>query len=314
MNAFFTNPRADETACELVLNETEEGLKMLKANIMYRFIATLLDKATQQDPYLVNQLTMTPEYLKKVDFEKAVRIYKERFANPADFTFVFVGNFDEKVMDELLCVYLGSMKTSDKRENFDGSVFKPNFTGIQKDIEYYGQEEQGWMGLCFEQPFDYNAKNNVTVSVLGDVLEQYLLEIVREKMGDVYSPMLQMVTSKFPTPTYTLMIMLGCSPQKTDKLADVCLDILKTVGKKGTDKKTLAKVKKQLISTREKNIQTNTFWRSYIQNKVLYGEDMNAVNEYADMVNAVTNKDLVNFMKKYFNYDNYTRVDLKPEK
>ena len=314
LNAFFTNPRADKNACELVLNETEEGLKMLKANTMYRFIAALFDKATQQDPYLVNQLTMTPEYLKKVDFEKAVRIYKERFANPADFTFVFVGNFDEKVMDELLCVYLGSMKTSEKRENFDGSVFKPNFKGIQKDVEYYGQEEQGWMGLYFEQPYDYNAKNNITVSVLGDVLEQYLLEIVREKMGDVYSPMLQMGTTKYPTPTYTLMIMLGCSPQKTDKLADVCLDILKTVGKKGTDKKTLAKVKKQLISTREKNIQTNTFWRSYIQNKVLYGDDMNAVNEYADMVNAVTNKDLVNFMKKYFNYDNYTRVDLKPEK
>ena len=32
------------------------------------------------------------------------------------------------------------------------------------------------------------------------------------------------------------------------------------------------------------------------------------------MVNSVTKKDLVNFMKKYFNYDNYTRVDLKPEK
>ena len=149
---------------------------------------------------------------------------------------------------------------------------------------------------------------------LGDVLEQYLLEIVREKMGDVYSPMLQMGASKYPSPTYTLMIMLSCSPQKTDKLADVCLDILKTVGKKGTDKKTLAKVKKQLISTREKNIQTNSFWRSYIQGKVLYGDDMNAVNEYADMVNSVTKKDLVNFMKKYFNYDNYTRVDLKPEK
>ena len=313
LNAFFTNPRADKNACELVINETKEQIKMLQANVMYHFIGALLEKATQNDPYKVNPISMTPEFLDKVDFDKAVKIYKERFANPADFTYVFVGNFDEKMMNELLCVYLGSMNTSKGKENFK-DVFKGPATGIQKAEVKYGQEDQGWMGLYFEQPYDYNAKNNMTVTVLGEVVNQYLLEIVREKMGDVYSPMSQMGYEKLPTPTYTLLIMLSCSPEKTDKLANVCIDILKNIGKKGCDKKRLAKIKKQLIATREKNIQTNRFWLNYINGKVLNNDDMNAVNEYADMVNSVTSKDIVNFMKKYFKYDNYVRVDLKPEK
>ena len=108
--------------------------------------------------------------------------------------------------------------------------------------------------------------------------------------------------------------MKSCNPDKADKLAKACVKILKDVAKKGPKEEALSKVKKQLIATREKNIQTNNFWMSYISNKALYGDDMNAVNEYAELVNSITKEDIMNFMKTYFNFDNYTRVDLRPEK
>lgn len=314
LNAFFTNPRADKNACELVMTETSEQIKMIQANTMYRFIGAFLDASTNHDPYLANPYSFTQEYLDKVNFDRAVKLYHERFANPADFTFIFVGNYDEKAMTEYLSLYLGSMKTTTDRENFNADVFKKQAPGIQKSVVQYGQEKQGWMGLYFEQPYEYNAKNNMTVTVLGDVLQQYVLEIIREKMGDVYSPIMQMGYEKYPSPCYQLMILLSCNPDNTTKLANTCIQILQDVQKKGPDKKILANVQKQLISTREKNLQTNEFWLSYINGKVLNEDDMNAVNEYANMVNSITKKDIVNFMNKYFKYDQYIRVDLLPEK
>ena len=314
LNAFFTRPRADKNACELVLTEASEQVKMMQAATMYRFFGAFLDAVSNHDPYQMNPLSYTQEYLDQVNYDDAVKFYRERFANPADFTYIFVGNFDEKVMNEYLCLYLGSMKTTSDRENFNANAFKKHTDGIQTSTVTYGQEKQGWMGLYFDGTYDYNAKNNMTINVLGDVLDQYVLEIIREKMGDVYSPMLQMGYEKYPEARYKLLIMLSCNPDNTDKLANTCIQILKDVQKKGADKKTLSKVKKQMIATREKNIQTNNFWLSYINGKVVYNDDMNAVNEYADMVNSITKKDLVNFMKKYFKTDSYTRVDLKPEK
>lgn len=313
LNAFFTRPRSEKNACELVLNEASEQIKMMQAMTMYRFFGAFLDAATDHDPYQMNPLSYTQEYLDQVNYDDAVKFYRERFANPADFTYIFVGNFDEKLMNEYLCLYLGSMKTTSNRENFNANAFKKHNDGIQTSTVTYGQEKQGWMGLYFDGAYDYNAKNNMTINVLGDVLDQYVLEIIREKMGDVYSPMLQMGYEKYPEARYKLLIMLSCNPDNTDKLANTCIQILKDVQKKGADKKTLSKVKKQLIATREKNIQTNNFWLSYINGKVLYNDDMNAVNEYADMVNSISKKDIVNFMKKYFKTDSYTRVDLKPE-
>lgn len=313
LNAFFTRPRADKNACELVLTEASEQVKMMQAMTMYRFFGAFLDAATDHDPYQMNPLSYTQEYLDQVNYDDAVKFYRERFANPADFTYIFVGNFDEKLMNEYLCLYLGSMKTTSNHENFNANAFKKHNDGIQTSTVTYGQEKQGWMGLYFDGAYDYNAKNNMTINVLGDVLDQYVLEIIREKMGDVYSPMLQMGYEKYPEARYKLLIMLSCNPDNTDKLANTCIQILKDIQKKGADKKTLSKVKKQLIATREKNIQTNNFWLSYINGKVLYNDDMNAVNEYADMVNSISKKDIVNFMKKYFKTDGYTRVDLKPE-
>ena len=39
--------------------------------------------------------------LDKVDYQKTLELARERFANAADFTFVFVGNIDPSVLKPL---------------------------------------------------------------------------------------------------------------------------------------------------------------------------------------------------------------------
>lgn len=149
--------------------------------------------------------------------------------------------------------------------------------------------------------------------MIGEALDIQFVRIVREKMGDVYSPMVSMSASKLPNPELSLMILLGCAPEKTDKLADASLKILNDFKVKGPDKKTLALVKKQMVSTRAKNIQTNRFWLSYISGRVFQGETLTNPSEYDEMVNSITKKDMVEFMKKYFKPEIYTRADMHPE-
>ena len=124
--------------------------------------------------------------------------------------------------------------------------------------------------------------------------------------------MVQMGASKLPHPEMTLMILLGCDPVKTDKLADASLKILNDFKAKGPDKKTMELVKKQMLSTRAKNIQTNRFWLSFISGKVTQDDPIIAPSEYDNVVNSVTKKEMVEFMKKYFKPEIYTRADMHP--
>ena len=79
-----------------------------------------------------------------------------------------------------------------------------------------------------------------------------------------------------------------------------------------TRKKTMALIKKQMTSTRAKNIQSNSFWLGYISGKVIQDEPIIAPSEYDNIVNSVTKKEMVEFMKKYFHPEIYTRVDMHP--
>ena len=313
LNAFFSNPRIDPNAFELVMNETRESIKMINAQPMYQFLGKLIDAAYNHDPYMKQMFTFDEEYLSQVNFDRAVQIYKERFANPADFNFFFVGNYDEKQMKEFVELYLGSLKTDPKnKEKYDISVLKPRPDKASTQTVYAGIEEQGWMGMFITNPIDWSYKNSIIADMIGEALEIQFVRIVREKMGDVYSPMVNMSASKLPKPELTLMVLLGCDPVKTDKLAAASLKILNDFKAKGPDKKTLELVKKQMISTRAKNIQTNRFWMNYISGKVIQDEPIIAPSEYDNIINSVSKKEMVEFMKMYFKPEIYTRADMHP--
>ena len=313
LNAFFTNPRIDENAFQLVMDETKEQVKMITAQPMYKFIGKFIEAAYNYDPYMKQMFSYDDEYFAQVDFKRAVQIYKERFANPADFNFFFVGNYDEKEMKEFVELYLGSMKTDmSKKENYDLSVLKPRPDKATTQTVYAGTEQQGWMGMYITNPIEWNYRNSIIADMIGEALDIQFVKIVREKMGDVYSPMIQMSASKLPIPEMTLMILLGCNPEKTDKLADASLKILNDFKAKGPDKKSMELIKKQMLSTRAKNIQTNRFWLGYISGKVTQDELLINPSEYDNIVNSVTKKEMVEFMKKYFKPEIYTRADMHP--
>ena len=313
LNAFFSNPRIDTNAFELMMDESREGIKMLQAQPMYQFLGQLIEAANNNDPYMKQFFSYDEEYLKQTDFDRAVQIYKERFANPADFTFFFVGNYDETEMKQFVELYLGSLKTeSGKKENYNLNVLKPRPDKASTQTVYAGTEEQGWMGMFITNPIDWSYRNAIITDMIGEALDILFVKIVREKMGDVYSPTVSMSAGKLPRPEITLMILLGCDPVKTDKLATASLKILNDFKAKGPDNKTMALIKKQMTSTRAKNIQSNSFWLGYISGKVIQDEPIIAPSEYDNIVNSVTKKEMVEFMKKYFHPEIYTRVDMQP--
>ena len=216
-------------------------------------------------------------------------------------------------MKEFVELYLGSLKTDpNKKENYNLSVLKPRPEKATKQTVYAGTEEQGYMGMIISNPIDWSYRNSIIADMIGEALDIQFVKIVREKMGDVYSPQVQMSASKLPRPEMTLLILLGCAPVKTDKLADASLKILNDFKKKGPDNKSLELVKKQMTSTRAKNIQTNRFWLGYISGKVTQDEPIIAPSEYDNIVNSVTKKEMIEFMKKYFKPEIYTRADMHP--
>jgi zinc protease len=312
IHAFFTSPRRDSTVAELVTGEYLEQIKMLSANPMYKFILGFMDMTTQNDPY--QKQLMSEEDLKTVDYNRAFQLYQQRFANPADFIFTFVGNFDENLIKEYIELYLGSLQTSSERETPKYDVVKGFPENQMIENIYAGEEEQSWVGIAYEHDMEWTPKNTMIVQEINEALQIELIATIREKMSGVYSPMLQMAAEKEPKPSYSMMIMFSCSPDNTDKLAEACFNILKDFTEKGPSAETLSKVKNQMINDHQTSLKKNNMWLSYISSKYQTGEDINSINTYEERVNAITTEDIVKFMKENFDINQYVKAYLYPEK
>ncbi|MCR5115631.1 MAG: insulinase family protein [Bacteroidales bacterium] len=314
INAFFTHPRHDTTAYSLVMNEVREQLKMIKAQPMYKFIGEFMNGIYDNDPYMSNMLTFTDETLDKVDYERAFYLYQERFANPADFTFFFTGSFDEQELVSLMETYLASMPTTDQMEKFRPEVFKKGAEGIRTKNIYSGADDAAsWVGLAFVQPLEWNEANELMVEVVNEAVTIECLEIIREKMGGVYSPMVQMALSKYPRSNFMSMVMFSCAPKNVDKLANAVIKIMEKFCKKGPKPETLAKVKEQMLRTAESDQQTNHYWHNYIATQYFNGDDLNEMFTMKENLEKITVSGIANFMQKNFKTDQYLRVNMYPE-
>ncbi|MDL2297224.1 insulinase family protein [Bacteroidales bacterium OttesenSCG-928-C03] len=314
LHALFTSPREDANAYELVINETVEQLAMIKAMPMYRFLGSFMDEIAQNSPYAANVLTMKEEDVRKANYQRGVEIYKERFANPADFIYTFVGNFDEATFIPMIEKYLGSLKTTATKENFRAEVL-PEFpkNKLEQNV-YAGVEEQSWVGIAYEKEYPWSNKNNMILSQISQALQIELIETIREKMSGVYSPMLMMNYEKYPVNAYNIMVMFSCSPDNTDKLSKAVFDILKDFQKKGPKAETLKKVKEQMIRQYEKSQKENSYWLSLIAGRTFNGEPLETTEKYEDRVKNITAKEITKFMNQYFDAEHYVKMYLYPEK
>jgi zinc protease len=317
LHAFFATPRYDPTVHELVTKETKEQLKMIEAMPMYRALKHIMKIITQNDFYSPHQLvslTYTDDFINTADYDRAFEIYKERFANPADFIFTFVGNFDEKVMRDFLELYLGSLPTSPERDAINPEVTK-GFPAAQTNQDIFiGTEEQSFVGVVFQKEFTWTEENKTILRALKDALDIELIAEIREKMSGVYSPILILTWNQVPRPEYMMMIFFGCNPNNTDNLTNAVFKILRDMQQNGPSEETMTKVRQQLIKQRETSTKTNEFWQSILPNMWMQNDDVTTIPAFEKRVNNLTPKDIANFLQQYFDIDHFVRVNLYPER
>jgi zinc protease len=103
---YFTSPRKDaETFKGLIAQQ--KGSLANRGNDPNSVFADSL--AAILGNYNVRRTGPSVEKLSQINLDRAFDIYKERFADASDFTFVFVGNFTAEKIKPLLEQYLGSL-------------------------------------------------------------------------------------------------------------------------------------------------------------------------------------------------------------
>lgn len=308
----FTAPRADSIAFQSHLAKQKSIFANLMSNPQYYFI----DQATRtkfgDNP---RRIWPTAEELDALDFARVHAIYKDRFADASDFTFVFVGNFEIEMMKKMVAIYLGNLPTLEREETYKDLNIDLKTGKIINEFQR-GEAPKALVELTWHgDDFDLDAENMTIFNTLIGVLKIKMRESMREDKGGVYGVSVSGNPRRYPDPAYSIVVSFNSEPEKVEELITTALADIADVKTNGATEKNLQKVKETSIQGRTKALKENSFWLSSIKNHYRAGKkDFKYVDleNYSELINSVTTEQVQQAANQYFNEDNFIKIIMKP--
>ncbi|MFW6101497.1 MAG: M16 family metallopeptidase, partial [Bacteroidota bacterium] len=307
----FTSPRVDTNAFQSFIADMKERVRNIENNPRFHYHDTLQKTVTMNHPRTLPAPSF--EQLNSINRQTVKRIFQDRFADAGDFTFFIVGNFKVDTLLPTLEKYLGSLPSIHRKESWRN--VDPEFPeGVTKFDIHKGMAPKSRVTMEMNDPFEWNDENRLQLNMLIKILSIRFREVLREREGGTYGVRVRAYPQKYPDPEYSIWISFGCSPEKVDELIDILQNIMDEIRNEGPKSVNLTKTKNTFITTREEDIEKNTFWLSKLKNHYYKNNPVLSQEEYKDRVNSVTLEDIQKAAAKYLNPDNYVLGVLKPEK
>lgn len=293
---YFTAPRADEEAFASEMQRTKAMLKNMELNPMIT-LSDSLNKVMYNNHPLVKRMTV--EDYDKVDYAKAMEMYKDRFSDPNNFTFTFVGNIDVETFKPLVEQYLASLKKNKRKENWKN-------VGLELTNEDYVTHYQREMKdpktsvyMIYNGDMEYNLYNQVYMSVLSDVLDIVYTKTIREEQGGTYGVGVMGSTNNRPDDDFRFLIAFDTNDEVYATLMDIAKAGLKDVAENGPRQEDLSKVLENKLKKRTEQLQENRFWISAIESQTR--DNIDIISEYENIIKGVTVESVAEFAKQVLN-------------
>ncbi|WP_321332794.1 insulinase family protein [uncultured Bacteroides sp.] len=301
----FTAPRKDADAFESYKNRTKATLLNQELNPMITFIDSIQGGIYMNHPRMQRLKT---NMIDKIDYDKVLSMYKDRFKDASDFTFILVGNIDVEAVKPFIEEYLASLPAINRKE-----TFKDNHINMRKGIyknEFIKQQETAkasvfafYNGTC-----KYNLKNNILISIASQILDLVYTEKIREEEGGTYGVNVMGGLQKYPQEKFNLQIMFDTDPVKKDKLTKIIFNEVDNLVKVGPSETNLNKVKEFMLKKHKENMKENSYWLGNIDECLFTGVDM--AKDYESIVNSITTKEIQAFAASMFNQKNEVEVTM----
>ncbi|MBL0220181.1 MAG: insulinase family protein [Myxococcales bacterium] len=255
----------------------------------------------------------TVEMVNQVDHDKALAVFKDRFADAGDFTFVFVGNLDLVTLQPLVETYLGSLPSKGRKETWKdiGVKFPPG--KVVKTISL-GSEPKSFVDLSMNASDKWTLEGARDANILSMVLRIRLREVLREDMGGVYGVQIWASLQREPTQKRDLGVFFGCAPENVDKLQKAVFDEVAKVAKQGISAEYLEKVKETLKRTRETDSKTNWWWMNQLRQAAYYGDDLGKNVDIGATIARVSSANVQAAAGRFFDPKRYVLGIMKPAK
>ena len=299
----FTSPRKDNEAFESYKSRLKAELQNADANPMSAFSDTITSALYNNHPRAIK---MKENMVDKINYDRIIDMYKDRYKDASDFTFYLVGNVDLEKVKPMIAKYLGSLPAINRKE-----TFKDNKMYIRKGKyknEFAKKQETPMATIMFfySGTCKYDLRNNILLSFLDQALDMVYTAEIREKEGGTYGVSCNGSLGKYPKEELILQIVFQTDPAKKDKLSAVVVEQLNKMAKEGPSAEHMQKIKEYMLKKYKDAQKENGYWLNNLDEYFYTGIDN--TKDYEKIVNSITAKEVQDFLAKLLKQNNEIQV------
>jgi zinc protease len=304
-----TAPRADTLAMQALLQQFDAVLRNKDADPSAVFRDTVQMTLAGGSPR-VRPLSVA--MLKELDLPQMLALYKDRFGDAGDFSFVFVGNIDLPTFKPLVEQWIAALPAAGRRETFR-DVGPKTFTGrIDKTVRK-GLAPQSQSAVLLAGAAPWTREQAYLLSSVGEVLEMRLTDRLREALGGTYSVGVNTAFSRRPRQEWQVVISYGSAPEKADTLFNAVQQEMDSLRRTPPTAAEVERVREQQRRELEVSRKQNSWWASTLQGRLENGDDITTVLATDALIAGLSAEKLAEAAKVYLSESNRARFVLLPE-
>ena len=304
---WFTSPQIDSAGYTSLMTKLKSYLQNKSNDPEAAFNDTM--QVTLSN-YHFRSRPFTLAMLGEIKPERALSIFKDRFKDAGDFTFIFTGNLDTAALKPMIETYLGGLPAAGRVEGPVDLKYKNVRGEISKEVRK-GIEPKSAVKVTYVGDMVFSRRNEYLMQSLVDVLNIKLRESIREDKSGTYGVRLFKVIYRFPQSHYDINFEFGCNPERVNELTKTFYSVLDSIRTFGPDPVVMTKVKETQKRQYEINVKQNGYWLGMLSDYFQNNEDTDVMLDYSDWVDEMTAGDIKECANKYLGR-NVVKVVLYP--
>ena len=252
----------------------------------------------------------------RLDYDRILEIARERTANAAGYTFIFIGSFDEAAIRPLIEQYIASLPANKAvKSNWVNVASYPQRETICH-FTHEMQEPRASINIRWiNTQIPYSFENDIKANILSDYLKfKRYRERIREDNAGVYHPVggnhQHYMQGDIPfTEVHTFITL-------KPEFADEAIHIIKEEMAKACehiDEASFEEYKKAKLEFFSKRKNNNGYWMAEIREYASTGE-VDLGDDYVQIIQALTPESISAFARKLLTTGNMVEIVMTPAK
>jgi zinc protease len=252
-----------------------------------------------KNPYMKPQ---TAKELRNLEFNRAIQIYSDRFGDFSDFTFFFVGNFDESLLKDYCKTYLATLPIMKRKETYR-NVVKSFPEGQKKRVIYLGRDEKSIVFAHNHGKYTFSNEAVSDLNALQMLMFEKLRLNIREAKSGVYYVGMQANLQKIPAERYSLQTILFCAPDRYNELFEATYATLDSVRAGFVTDEDANYVKSTLLKNLDSQTIRNQYYLNQMKDCIWNGLPVDDYLKRKEQIERITRDSLIRTAQTFMTHE-----------